>query len=613
MRRSLVLLASLGVLAAAELRADPPPDVPRTVEALWADVDPRADPLEVKIVREWTKDGVVLRYVTFRIAAFKGKPARMAAFFGFPEGGEDRAGLLHIHGGGQRASLHQVEHSARRGYACLSINWGGNAMEGAEPGDPNTDWGAIDPTMGNARALYNVAPVEGVLDPVESPRNSNWFPLTLAARRGLTFLERQTQVDADRLGVYGHSIGGELTLYVAGTDDRVKVAAPSAGGVGFRTEPWALLPEQPRHWINGDVELFRSALDLEFYAPRVRAPLLWLGATNDFCGLMDDTYRTGALIPHGEVRYAFTPHLNHRFTPEFAVTQLLWIDQHLGDGFELPETPASKLRLDTDDHVPALEVTPDRFDEVERVHILYSIDPEPRARFWRTAEATREGDRPDRWRAPLPILSTDQPLFAFANVHYRLGEPRAALFTAPTSTYAISSVLRTAAPRELAHAKVKAADTPSGSLIEDFAHGWRDWYRLFPANPHHWQLWTRKITDPKWRGPKGAELTFEVTSEKPNELVVIVTENFFRSCRGKQRDLVAVVPLTGGEPETISLTQADFQPVVGDAPLESWDEVDELGFRAYYGQPPKVKYGSLGWKGGPPALAEIRWVASERK
>ena len=263
-------------------------------------------------------------------------------------------------------------------------------MEGAKSGDPNTDWGAVDPTQKNVPGYFNLKPGDKYLDPFESPRNNNWYLLTLGSRRGLTFLEQQPEVDADRLGVYGHSMGGNLTVYVAGTDDRVKVAAPSVGGSGFRTYPWPLLPEYKPRIPNGDLELFRATIGFQSYAPHIKAPLLWLGATNDFHGIMDDTYRTGDRIPHEEVRYAFTPHMNHRFTPELAVTRPLWIDQHLKGGFKFPKTTESKLLLATDDGVPVLQVTPDSSRPVEKVHILYSVDPDPQARFWRSAEANQE-------------------------------------------------------------------------------------------------------------------------------------------------------------------------------------------------------------------------------
>ena len=138
-------------------------DVPKTVKELFADFDPRKDPLDSKVVREWEKDGIVYRYVTFHIGTFKHKPARMAAFYAFPMGVENLPGLLHLHGGGQRAFLHEVEFYAKRGYACLSINWGGREMEEAKEGDPNTDWGAVDPTQQNVPGYFNLKPGKTIL------------------------------------------------------------------------------------------------------------------------------------------------------------------------------------------------------------------------------------------------------------------------------------------------------------------------------------------------------------------------------------------------------------------------------------------------------------------
>ncbi len=575
------------------------------MQALWAEMDPAAEPLDVRIVRQWEEDGLVLRYVTFHIGTFKTRAARIAAFYGFPRDAVGLPGLLHLHGGGQRAFLHEVRYYARRGYACLSINWGGREMEGAMPSEPNTDWGAVDPTQKNVPGYSNLLPGEKYLDAFQSPRNNNWYLLTIAGRRGLTFLERQREVDRERLGVYGHSMGGNLTVYVAGTDDRVKVAAPSVGGQGFRTVSWELLPEKRRQVPNGDVELFRATLGFQSYAPRIKAPLLWLGSTNDFHGIMDDTYRTGALIPHKDVRYSFAPHLNHRFTPEFSVTRPLWLDQHLRGGFRFPQLPATRLVLDT---VPKLIVTPGRSRPVVKVDIMYSVDPDPPARFWRTAMASREGAS---WVAELPILSVKQPLFAFANVHYRLEQPVDVPFSRPSSTFAISSRLKAASPGELKENGVQATDEPS-RLIDDFSRGFQDWYRLSADNPHHWQLWTRKITDPKWRGGDGESLAFEVRTEKPNQLIVVITENFFRGYRGRRRgDSVTVVKLPGGgDWHTIRLAPNDFIHQETSKRLESWEVADLLGFRAYYGDRGAQVLGSTRWAGGRPEFRNLRWVKS---
>jgi len=603
------LIVSLLCTAPPAAGGDPPPAAPRTVEALWSQFDPRSEPLDVRAVREWEKDGVVLRYVTYHVGTFKGVEARMAAFYGFPKRSDKVPGLLHLHGGGQRAFRHEVEFYAKQGYACLSINWGGREMEESTPDDPNTDWGAVDPTQQNVPGYFNLLPGKKTLDPFESPRNNNWYLLTLGARRGLTFLEQQPRVNAERLGVYGHSMGGNLTVYVAGTDDRVKAAAPSAGGSGFRTYPWPLLPQQRKNTPKGDVELFRATLGFQSYTPHVKAPLLWLGATNDFHGIMDDTYRTGALMSQEKVRYAFTPHTNHRFTREFAVARPLWLGQHLKGTFRFPATPDSRLVLSTEDGVPVFHVTPDDSMPIVRVHVYYSIDPDPQARFWRSADAVRKGNTVS---AKLPIMSpatpdTGRPLFAFANVHYKLKKARPVPFASPTETFAISSLMHTAGPEDLRRAGVEATDTPA-LLIDDFAHGFQDWYTLSPGNPHHWQFWTRKITDPKWRGRPGYRLTLDVKAEAPNELVVAVKENFFRSYRGKQQDFATVVKLAGGDPwQTVSLSPDDFQAANGEKVLSSWANVDLLGLRAYCDEGGEL-LGSKKWEGVQPAFRNLRWM-----
>jgi hypothetical protein len=92
-----------------------PPRAPRTVKALWSNYDPCGEPLEIQVVRVWEKEGIVFRYITYQIGTFKGVKARMAAFYGFPKGSENGPGLLHLHGGGQRAFLHEVEFYARQG------------------------------------------------------------------------------------------------------------------------------------------------------------------------------------------------------------------------------------------------------------------------------------------------------------------------------------------------------------------------------------------------------------------------------------------------------------------------------------------------------------------
>ena len=603
-RFCLILLATcLAVQAADSL--PPLKKVPQNVAELWAGYDPRKEPLRTEVVREWEEDGVVVRVVRYFVGSFKGKPAWMAAFYAFPKsakGGKKLPGVLHMHGGGQRANLHLVKYHAGRGYAALSVNWGGRPMEGAKPGEANTDWGAVDPTQNNVPGYFNVLPGDKFLDPQESPRNCNWFLLTLGCRRGLTFLEQQPEVDGQRLGIRGHSMGGNLTMYVAGTDARVKVASPSVGGTGFRLDPYYHVPAQIRR-VTGDRELFRRTMGYQFYAPRIKVPLLHLGASNDFHGQMDATYATGARVRKDvPQRFVFAPHFNHRFNPAQQVARILWLDQHLKATVKLPATPKSEFGLGK---TAVLNVSPSRELPVKRVEIYYSVDPDPRSRFWRSVGALNLGGH---WQAGLEVEDLNRPLFAFANVFYELPKP-VTLPHGEAKEVCISSLFHELKPEALRKTRVQRSGGPE-RVIDNFQFGFRDWYTINGTHRPLWQHWTRKVTDPKWRGPKDAKLALTIQSEQPNVLGIVLHENTWRNYRGKKRTYVAEVKLKGGKVETVALSLSDFRNVTDGVPLKSWDELDELGFVAkatIRGMKP-IEVAADPWQGPKPLFKRLEWI-----
>lgn len=618
-RRS--FLAQSGALAAASVipceAAEP---VPQSVAELWAGYDPRREPLETEVIRDWKENGAVYRHVRFLVGTFKDQPARMTAIYGFPENAEGKLpAVMHIHGGGQRGSLSEVKLLVGRGYAALSVNWGGNgngqppfnSVEGAQPGDPNTDWGAVDPSQLNVKGYASLLPgPKQLFEDREHPGNNNWYLLTIACRRGLTFLEQQAEVDPGRLGVHGFSMGGNLTMYVAGTDDRVKAAVPAVGGQGWRWEAHPFLdgPARPQMTIQGDVELYRKTLAFESYAPLIRCPVLHRSGTNDFHGWMDDVYRTNALIPDQPLRFSWSTHLNHRLVPEVAVTMPLWFDHFLKGGPALPETPASELSFDGD---PVLRVVPGKHDwPVSRCEIHYSVDPDPRARFWRSAEVVRDGDA---FVARLPLHSTDFPLFAFANVFHRLPEPEFMSeipgMKEPIGEVCLSSLLRSVTFSELENARVSASLT-RGSLIDDFAHGLRDWYQLNASHPSLVQTWTRKLTDPLYRGPDGAKLKLTLSMSQPNRLTFVIAENEWRGERGPRRTFACVREIPGGkEPQSVILAPADFAGLKEkDGTLASWDHVDQFAICAHH-EGSGIPSSETKWAGGPPVFSRLEWIA----
>ena len=592
---------------------------PTNFVEMWAGFDPRAEPLETETLLQWEEDGVVMRIVRFRIGVFKGKKATLAAIYGYPRqaanGAEKVPGLIQIHGGGQYADHKACLTNARRGYATVSIAWAGRISAPKYRVSPNevklfwdgktddpayrltTDWGAVDgyhaPGRNPKNAFPSAMPAVWTMDTVESPRNSGWFLCAIAARRALTFLQQQPEVDAQRLGVYGHSMGGKLTVMTA-VDPRVKAAAPSCGGVSDRYN---------------DSDLFRKTLGDDVSLKNISCPIVFPSPANDFHGRIGDLPDTIDEIKSKQWRVTCSPHHSHQDSSQYEVATQLWFDEYLKGSFKWPKTPASKLALSSADGVPRFTVMPDTSRPIAAVDIFYTqagLENEtPRDRdvtknrHWHHAKSVQVDGR---WTAALPLTSTGKPLWVYANVLYKLDKPvvGAGYYYGvyEANTFNLSSLMTVATPEQLKSAGTKATRKPS-MLIESFEGDWqKEW---FTYKPDQWARTTHKLFDDAWEPPAGASLSLDVMTADANEIVVVV-------------DGYAVAKqVTGGNHwQTITLAATDLLNLGGES-FSNWDQAKELTltntfqFRPGRGNQAKPKTIGKAWTGTPPKFRNLRW------
>lgn len=589
-------------------------DIPKTHTEMWKGFDPRAEPLETEILKEWTQDGVVLRVLRYRIGIFKGQKAWMAGVFGFPSGGKNLPGLLQIHGGGQYADYKAALTNGKRGYATLSIAWAGRISAPNyrvspsevklfwedKKNDPNykitTDWGALDayhaPSRYGKDAFPSIPVEDWTIDSVESPRNNSWFLVALAARRGLTFLESQPQINSEKLGVYGHSMGGKLTVLTAGSDKRVKVAAPSCGGMSDRYST------NPLHLATvSDPPSLKN----------ITCPIAFLSPSNDFHGRINDLPTTISEIQSEQWRVSCSPHHNHQDTPEYEVITQLWMDQYLKNSFSFPQTPKLNLEL-AQGKQPLVTLDLDE-SQMLSVDVYYTqqgqVDGKKdnstntKNRYWHHSHATKKNGR---WNAKLPIFSTDLPLWVYANVTYKLDKPVSGAgyyYGEYTSDrFVLSSLMKTANTSALKSSQV-VTSLKRQTLIEDFQGDWKkEWFTYKPSN---WGVSTHKIYDPVWQAPKSSKLCLEIYSEKPNKLVISI-DSF-----ATEIELDSLGKFT-----KISLDPSSFTNAEGKT-LQGWDGIKELRFsesetlrpgRGSKSEP--KKFGSK-WNGEAPRFRNLRW------
>lgn len=571
-----LFLALAGDVASGEDRITTPQQV-------WAGFDPAAEPLEIEVTKTWREENIEFRELRFTGLTQGDSKVRVYAIYAAPAGGKQLPAVLHIHGGGQTVSPEWLRFWSRRGYAALTFDFCGKW-----PGrEKFTDWGEL--TQGNM-----ATPGEKLMAVEPSPRESSWYLWSRVSRRALTVLAAQDEVDRERLGIYGISVGGSLVWPVAATDSRVK-AACAIYGVGYTTYPVDFAEADPQA-SDPKTMIWRATMEPESYAPLVRCPILFLNSTNDHHGRMDPSFLTLGKVT-ADCRWAYTPRYRHHILWEQGQNLSLWMDTHLLQKPAWPRSPAAKLQLSAEG-VPHLAVTPDRPEDVQRLEIFSAVEnTNPINRFWRSATVARSGDR---WFADLPVINIHQPLFAFANVHYQNG-------------ICLSTRLQTAIPSKLGSAV--ATDRPT-LLIDDFSTGIGDWVTTSTATDpippvptllkaatglgdlpgvtvsHPITLLTHKIGDPKWRGPDGASLELKVFASTAKELHVTIKE---REMSPGQRAYVATRQLEpAADWQLLRLTAADFRDENGESP-KSWQAVQCLELATTPAPGPEPIYSAFRW------------------
>lgn len=615
------ILAVTALLSADSLPSLKNGEIPRDLDELWEGFDPRREPLGVEILQQCEFEGVVLRLIRYDVGTFHGQVSKVAGLYAFPVGGRSLPGLLHLHGGGQSCSFEGVIADAKNGYASLSINWGGNALP--VPAQLNakgvwdglqTDWGKLDATHPPQRNKVNhfagsLVPDAYTIDSVESPRNSNWFVVLMAARRALTFLEQQPQVDPARLGVYGHSMGGKLTVNLAGIDPRVKAAVTSCGGCGEIALENTDVPGGIKMKVP---PLIASCISDNVYLPRIKCPMLWLSPTNDFHAIIDHMAWNWREVSDERLRLSVTPHRNHTHDDAHALTKHLFFQQHLKQSFAFPDTPRLDWEKNPVDGVPVLRVTPDETRVVKDVRIYYSVDPHPMTRFWRNAGARKQGRE---WIAHAPLMSVEQPFFAYADVFYETPERERAIAqprgSGNSEVFAMSSRVLSVGPTMLKSAGIKATDQPD-RMIDRGDRGWQDWILSNWNHPPLWTASTAKLKDPKWRGPSGAKLVFDIRSTSDNTLAIVVSTNAWGVFGNAvpAADYAALRDLKASPDwQTVTVALSDLVPdQKNELPLSDWQTVTELRLTPSYQSRSglRIPAQSKAWQ-GPREIRNLRW------
>ena len=226
------------------------------------------------------------------------------------------------------------------------------------------------------------------------------------------------------------------------------------------------------------------------------------------------------------------------------------------------------------------------------IDIFYTRDarcdsyPQVKSRFWKYAKPIK---RAGQYEASLDIYGVEQPLWIFANVHYKLEKsPDFYKFKNSSDNFTVTSRMVMKSGQELQAAGTKAALKKS-SVIESFDENWeKEWY-FTRGGKFPMESWC--LNDSGVPIPEYGKLVIEIKSQEPNKLKVEMNDY-------KAGAFSATFPVKGGNvSEKIEIYPFMLNGKDG-GHLAGWQDVPR----------PRIVLGPAGkWNGATPEFKQIFW------
>lgn len=555
-----------GVLAESKPALMTPPEV-------WKDYDPDAGDFKEEIVAVETKDGIYHR--EFYISAYVlGEEVRVYCKYAVKAGAKNAPGLMDVHGwmGSPRPDMNFVND----GWAVMSHDYSGITNRPHFTKYPEAlGHGHMDAKEKGFSLIYDTMPDGSELT---DPKATSHYLWNAVQRRVLSYLLAQKEVDPNRIGAKGFSYGSTIMWNLA-MDPRVK-AVVAYFGIG-----WINYYRDHAVWMHNNPylepektpgeELFLSAVAPQAHAPHITAASLWLNGSNDHHGGHERGCETFRMFKPG-VPWDFAIQARgHHNTEKLGADCKLWLEKHvLGKDHFWPARPESEIKLGTDG-VPELHLTPASPERIKELQVYECLKTANNIeRYWRDVQSVRKGNT---WIAKLPVMNVDDYVFSYANMRY-------------DNDSVVSSDFEAVIPATLGSAV--ATDTKSDEL----PGGADRWSDAAPAEgiggisgfrpiDNHRGTNSSQFADPKWKAPRGADLTFKFYCTQPQTLILTADGRFATDIKITASD----------EWQTMTVKVGQLKNQSGQT-LGDWSEVKNIGFKPETGSDiTKVVFAQFKW------------------
>ena len=351
---SFLLLLSLSPVGFESAKVTGPWDVPALQKA--------------KVEPSWAETSNGVKQVYYPGENYKGKPTKIFAYYGKPEGQGPFPAVLLVHGGGGKAFPDWVKHWNNRGYCALAMDLAGNGPNGRLP-----DGG---PGQGDEEKFNDFK--------VDNTKDMWTYHAVAAVLRGHTMIASFPEVDRNKVAVTGISWGGYLTCIIAGLDDRLKAAVP-VYGCGYLHENSVWKENRLDKMDAARREKWVRNFDPSSYLSGVTCPIMFINGTNDFAYPLDSYKKCYDLVKEKKT-LCIKVRMPHGHIWTFKEVDA-FIDSQLKAAKPLAKVDALKV-IDGSAFVKVHHAVP-----IKKAMLHFATNEGPwQKRFWETIPATISND-----------------------------------------------------------------------------------------------------------------------------------------------------------------------------------------------------------------------------
>jgi dienelactone hydrolase/formylglycine-generating enzyme required for sulfatase activity len=250
-----------------------------------------------------------LRSFFYEGANYKGKPTKVFAYYGAPDGKVPEGGwpaVVCAHGGGGTAYPEWVKFWNKKGYAAIAMD-----LEGHLPGGNSHQVAGNFPTgVGHLQAGPSRIDWFGDRG---LPDQEQWFYHAVAdVVRANSLLRSYPEINPEKIGLTGISWGGTVASSVAGVDTRFAFAIPVYGGGYIHESDNEGLAQwfPPKNMTDAQFRDYRAKWDPSAHLPHAKMPMLWVTSVADPV-FQIDIFAKSSQTAAGDSRLCMRPWMIH--------------------------------------------------------------------------------------------------------------------------------------------------------------------------------------------------------------------------------------------------------------------------------------------------------------